>query len=163
MLAGVSLELGAVQGDVAEFDQTRFTAQPEDLAEQPGERLKMTLPEVADGPEVGPLQRAHRHEVEPLLQRPGDPPRGIDALAVGVEQQSNHHRRVVGRVAARLVVGRHDGAKVERLAHQITHRVRRMPGRHEVVDRGRQQPRLIDVPRTKGLAHAPSNHTNVNV
>ena len=39
-------------------------------------------------------------------------------------------------------------------AHQIAHQMRRMARRHEVVDRRRQQPHLIHVPRPKGLAHA---------
>jgi hypothetical protein len=29
-----------------------------------------------------------------------------------------------------------------------------VPGRHKLVNRGRQQPSLIHVPRPKGLAHA---------
>ena len=56
MPAGVGLEPGAVERDVAEADQAGRAAQPQDLHEQRRERLNMALPEVADGAEVGLLQ-----------------------------------------------------------------------------------------------------------
>ncbi len=157
VLARVGLELGAVERDVAKPDQPRLPAQPQDLHEQRRQRRQMALPEVADGAEIRPLQAGHRHDVEPLLAAPGDPPRGVDALGVGIEQQRHHHRRVVGRLAALLpLVGLDDRRKVQLAAHQLAHQMRRMARRHEVVDRRRQQPDLIHVPRPKGLAHRPN-------
>ena len=44
-------------------------------------------------------------------------------------------------------------ALVQGLAHQIAHEMRRVPGRHEVVDRRRQKPSLVHVPRAKGFLH----------
>jgi len=140
--------------DVAELHQPGLVAQPQDLHEQRGERRQVALPEVADGAEVGPLHAGHRHHIETLLARPGDPARGVEPLGEGVEQQRDHHRRMVGRLAARLVVVRQDRRQVQLVAHQLAHQMRRMAGRHEVVDRRRQQPHLVHVPRSKGLAHA---------
>ncbi len=150
---GVGLELGAVDGDVAEPDEARRPAEPQHLAEQLGERGEVAAPEARHGAEVRPLQPRHRHEIDPLLARPGDPARGVDAAAVAVEQQRHHHPRVVGRVAALLVVGREDHREVERLAHGVADEVREVPGRDQLVRRGRQQPALVHVPGTEGLRH----------
>ncbi len=155
VLARVGLEPGAVERDVAEPDQPRLPAQPQDLHEQRRQRLEMALAEVADGAEIRPLHAGHRHHVEPLLTAPGDPPRGVDPLRIRVQQQGHHHRRVVGRLAALLLlVGLDDRRQVQLAAHQLTHQMRRMARRNEVVDRRRQQPDLIHVPGSIGLAHA---------
>jgi hypothetical protein len=151
VLGGVGLELGAVQRDVAELDQSRLPAQAQPLHEQPGQCLEMAPPELIDDAKVRALHPGHRHDVEALLARPGDPPRGVDALGVGVQQERHHHRRMVGRLAPLLpLVLRQDRREVQLRAHQM----RRMARRHEVVDRRRQQPHLVHIPRPKGLAHA---------
>ena len=71
---GVGAELGAVDGDVAEPHQARRAAQPQHLAEQPGERGEVAPPERRDRPEVRPLRAGHRHEVQALLAAACDPP-----------------------------------------------------------------------------------------
>ena len=69
----------------------------------------------------------------------------------GSPRPQGRRRRVVRRLAPLLpLVFRHDRRQVQLRAHQM----RRMARRHEVVDRRRQQPHLIHVPRPKGLAHA---------
>ena len=96
------------------------------LHEERGERGQMVLPEVADGAEVGPLHAGHRHEVETLLAGFGDPPRGVEALGQGVQQERHHHRRVIGRLAARLVVLGQDRRQLQLAAHQLAHQMCRM-------------------------------------
>ena len=150
----IGLDLGAVESDMAELDQARPAAQGEHLGEQPRQRPQVTLAEVADGAEVRFLQACHRHEVEALLAGSSNPARGIDPPAVGVQKKRRHHRRVIGRLAPLLGVVRQDRRQVQALAHRLADEVRRMPGRHEVVERRRQQPSLVHVPRTKGFAHA---------
>ena len=108
---------------------------------------------------VRPRHGGHRHGVELLLARLGDPPRRVDSPGVGVEQQGHHHRRVIRWIAAWLIVRCHDLAQVQRFAHHIAGQMRRMAGRYEVLDRGRQQPLLAHVPGPKGLAHAPRSIT----
>jgi hypothetical protein len=140
---------------MAELDQPGLAAQAQDLHEQLAQRRQMALPEVAHGAKVRPLHAGHGHDVEALLTRPGDPSRGIDASGVGVEQECHHHGRMVRRLAPLLpLVGVEDRRQVELGAHQLAHQMRRMARRHEVVDRRRQQPYLIHIPRPKGLAHA---------
>jgi hypothetical protein len=123
---------------VAEPDQARAPAQGEHLHEEFGQRGEVAPPELADGAEVRPVQRRHRLEVQPLFAGTGDPPRRVDAAAVGVEQQRHHHRRVVRRIAAWLRVGREDGSEVELLRHDVTDQMRGVPLWHELLDRGRQ-------------------------
>jgi hypothetical protein len=155
VLARVRLELGAIQRDMAELDQPGPPAQPQHLSKQPGQSLKMAPPEVADGAAVRPLHAGHRPHVEAFRARLGDLPRRVDALGVGIQQQRHHHRRVVWRLAPLLpFVICHDRRKVHRRAHHLPHQLCRMARRHEVVDRRRQQPHLVHVPRPKGLAHA---------
>jgi hypothetical protein len=153
VLGRVGLDPGAVQGDVAKLDQPGLAAQAQHLNEQPAERLQMALAKIADGAEVRRLQPGDRHDVDPLRTRHGDPARGVEPAAVRIQQQRGHHRRMVRRLAPVLRVGVEDRPKVQRLAHQIADQMRRMSGRHEVVDRRRQQPSLIHVPNPKGLAH----------
>lgn len=56
---------------------------------------------------------------------------------------------MIGRKAALLVVGIHDRRQVQTRANRVAHKVRNVPGRHQILDRRRQQPNLINVPRTK--------------
>ena len=56
------LDLGAVEGDVAELDEARPAVQGHS-AEQPRQRPEVTLAEVADRAEVRLLQARHRREV----------------------------------------------------------------------------------------------------
>ena len=58
---------------MAELHQSRLLAQLENLREQPGERLQMTLAEVGDGVEIRRIEPDDAHEVDPLARRLGDP------------------------------------------------------------------------------------------
>ena len=138
---------------MAEPHQARRAAQSKHLAEQIGERREVATPEGGHGAEVRPLHAGHRHEVHALFAAARDPPRRVDAAAIGVKQQRHHHPRVVGRVAALLVERGKDGGEVQRLAHGVADEVREVPGRHQLARRGRQQPTLIHIPRAKGLRH----------
>lgn len=152
--AGVGLELGSVHRDMAEPDQSRRLAQTQHLHEKRRQRRQMPLAEVADGAEVRPVQPGHRHNVEALLARPRQLPARINAAAVAVEQQRHQHPRMIGRLALLSLVHAKDRRKVQGFAHRVANEMRQVPGRHKVVNRGRQQPSLIHIPRPKGLAHA---------
>jgi transposase-like protein len=97
-------------------------------------------------PEVRSLHPRHRHEVHPLLAALHDATRRVDPLAVRIEQQRRDHHRVVGRMAPLLGVGVHDARQVQRLANRIPNEVRQVTLGHKVVDRGREQHDLLDVP-----------------
>jgi hypothetical protein len=67
VLGGVGLHLAVVQRHMAERDQPRLATQRQHLPEKARQHRQMALAEVADGAKVRPLQRRHRHEVQPPL------------------------------------------------------------------------------------------------
>jgi len=147
---------------MAKADQTGPAAQPEHLLEQPGQHLQVALAEIADRAEIRPVQGGHCLKVEPLLAAPRDLARGVDAAAIGVEQQRHHHPRMIGRRSALLAIAGHDRRQVEPVAHHLAHKMRQMAGRHKILHRRRRQPNLIYIPRTKRLAHTISCSRHVH-
>ena len=118
----------------------------------------MPLAKLADRAEIRVAQPAHRHpghrhKVDALMAGPINPPRRVDPLVVGIKQKGRHHPRMVGRITPLLVVLRENRPQVQSLANRLPDQVRNMPRRHKVLHRGRKQPHLIHVPRTKNLAH----------
>lgn len=140
---------------MAEPDQPGFPAQPKHLLEQPPQRRQMTLAEIGDRPEVRPLQPGHCHEIDPLLAGPRELTRRINAAAIAVQQQRDHHRRMVRRLPALFGVRAQYLAQIQCLAHRLPNEMRRMIRRHELMDRRRQKPTLIHMPGAKALAHEP--------
>jgi hypothetical protein len=116
----------------------------------------VALAEVGDGPEVRPVQAGHRHNVDPLLAGAGELTRRVQATAVAIEKQGHHHAGMVGRIAALLGVAVDNSRKVEPFAHRVTDEMRQVTGRHELMQRGRQKPALIDIPRAKHFGHEAS-------
>ncbi len=153
MLGGVGPDLRPIQGDMSQLNQPRLTAQLQHLDEQLSQRSQVTLPKVADGTEVRLLHCGHRHEVQALLARPGDPPRRVDPLGVGVQQKGRHHRRVIRRGPPLLPVALHNPLQVQRFPHRVPDEVRHMAGRNQILNRRWQQPHLLHIPTPKSLAH----------
>jgi hypothetical protein len=153
--AGVGAQLGAVDRNVPQLDQTRGPTQPQNLHEQFRQRCQMPLAEVTDGAEVRPVQPGDRHHVHPLFAGACQLTAGVDAAAVAIQQQCHQHTGMVGRLALLTLVDAHDRRQVQRLAHRVPHEMRQVPRRHKLTHRRRQQPCLIHVPRAKALAHAP--------
>jgi hypothetical protein len=75
VLGGVRLDLRAVERHVAKFHQTGLAAQRQHLSEQTGQSREVPLAEVADRPEVRPVQSRHRLESKSLLARARGLPR----------------------------------------------------------------------------------------
>ena len=152
--AGIGLNFGTVERHMAELDQPRRPTQLEHLHEQLAQSLQVPLSERGDGPEVRPVERGYRHEVDTLLACLGDLARGIDPAAISIEQKRHHHCRMVRRTAAFLLIHRKDCSKVQLLAHRIAHKMRKVIGSNQLMHRWWQQPSLLNVPRAKGFAHA---------
>ena len=125
---------------MGELHQTCRPAQAQHLDEQVRQRREMTLAELGDGAEVRPVQAGERHEVDPLLAGTGELARGVQAAAVAVEKQRHHHAGMVGRIPPLLGVGIEYGREIERLAHRVANKMRHVPGRHELMQGGRQKP-----------------------
>ncbi len=96
------------------LDHTRLSRQLQHLHEQRTQKMQVFLAEVADGAEVGAVVADDGQEGEVAFAGLGDLAAGIDADAIGVEQQTNEHRGVEGRLAARLhFVGGVEGVQIE--------------------------------------------------
>ena len=124
VLRRVGFDLGAVQRNMAESSQASLAA-----------------------------QCRHGLELQPLSTSPRDPIRRIDATAIGAEQPRHHHRRMTGRVAARLGTGTHDCTKIQFLADKIADHMGRTTSRDEISNRRRKQPDRIGLPGAKHFAH----------
>ena len=105
VLAGIGPQLGAVESHMPELHHLRAYAQLQHLYKQPIHRLQMSFLKVADRPEPRSLQDSARYEIHPLFARLGKASRGVDPLAVGVQQQGRHYRRIVWRETTRFRVG----------------------------------------------------------
>jgi hypothetical protein len=153
VLGGVGPDLRPIQGDMAQLHQARALTQAQHLLKQRAQGREMAPPKRRDRAEVRPLQRRHGHEVHALFAGPGDTPRGVDPLAVGVQQQGRHHHGVIRRIAALLLVGLNDRGQVQFLRQRVPDEVRQVARRDEVQHRGRQQHLLLNVPLAEGLGH----------
>ena len=97
LLARVGADLGAVDRDRAEADETRTLAEAQHLREQADKRVGVSAPKSRDGDVVGRQTRGDDPEGDVLAAAPLDHPRGAFTARVGVEQQRRHNRRVIGR------------------------------------------------------------------
>jgi hypothetical protein len=75
-------------------------AQQQDLTEQPGQRGLVALDEPRDRRVIRTLLRSDHAKRNVLHARALDDPRRGDPARVGIEQQRDHHRRLIGRTAA---------------------------------------------------------------
>jgi hypothetical protein len=94
VLARIGLDLGAIQGHVAQGHQSGLPAQHQHLPEQPAQSGQVALAEQADGPEIRLLEADHGSEIHPLDAGLGYFPGGEHPLRVGVEEERRHHGRL---------------------------------------------------------------------
>jgi len=164
VLRRIRLDLGAVERHVPELHQPRLPGQLQHLHEQPGQRREMPPAKLRDGAEVRRVARHDHHAIGALHGRPGDPPRGVDAARVGIEQKRRHHARIERRLPEPARVAGREGREIEALPDQRHDQPRQVGRRHVVRDARRQQLHLVDLPGAKMLAHDPArNQTRGNL
>ena len=152
VLAGVGVELAAVDADHAELEQLQLPGQEENLQEALGHRLEVASPEGRDRVVIRVLVRRHVAHTDVPVGRPLDPSARKDPVGVAVDQQRQHHPWVIlGRPGAAIVgLERADADPLDRLDHEMRQVILRDP----VPKIGRKQKRLV--PRAiDELAHAP--------
>jgi hypothetical protein len=91
------VHLRAIDGEHRHADQTGIRAKLEHLPEQAGEGRLVALAKPRDRAVIRPLVRGDHAERDVIDARPLDHPRRTPPDGVGVEQQRNHHRRIVRR------------------------------------------------------------------
>src|SRR5258705_7712839 len=155
MFRRVCLDLRAIQGHVAEFDQPCRLAQLQNLQEQRTKRLQMPLAEVADRSKIRRIQRHNHHKIVPFAAGLRNPPRRIQPTRIAVQQNRHHHPRVKRRLPEPAYIAVRDLLEIKALPHQLNDKPRDMAFRHEVLHIRRQQQCLIDIPGAKILAHSP--------
>jgi hypothetical protein len=107
----------------------------------------------ADRRVVGALVGADHPEGDVLPAAALDRARGALADRVGVDEEGDHHLRVVSGGVAVRSVGGVEGLEVE-LVDRLDHEPREVIGGQPVAQVGWQQQRLVTVAREEVLSHA---------
>ena len=142
---GVRMDLRAVDRDHPDLRQPRLGAQPQDVAEQSGERCLVALAKTRNRRVIRHLIRRDHPEGDVLNTRPLDHPRRTLAPRVGVEQQRDHHRRIVRRTAMTIqAVGAIEARQIH-LLDRRQHEPREMARRQPLPQARRHQQHLLAV------------------
>ncbi len=96
VLGGIGLNLGAIERHMAQADNPRLLAQPQDLHKQTLEGIEVAAPELTDTAVIGLLVAGHHPEGQILVAGTFDLAGGDDAHAVGAEQE--HRQPLRGRL-----------------------------------------------------------------
>ena len=91
----VRLHLGPIDCHHPQVHQPRLRAQPQHLTKQHLNHLLMTLTEPCDRHVIRQVTRADHPERDILMTRPLDTTTRMHSLAIRVDQQRQHHRRVI--------------------------------------------------------------------
>jgi hypothetical protein len=150
----VGRHLRAVDRDHADADQARLGAEREDRAEQLGQRRLVALAEPRDRRVIRPLVSADhpgRHVFDTAALKA---PRRALPDRIAVEQQRDHHRRIVCPTTMPVdPVGGVEGRQIE-LRDGVDHEPREVALREPVAQARRQQQLLIAITRDEVLRHA---------
>ena len=143
MLAGVGLELGAINAHQAHAQQLQLLGQKQNLQEALRHRREVLPPEARDRIVVGVTVRRNEANPDIAVRRPLDPTAGKDPVGVAVDQQRQHHPGVILR-RARAAMVHLEGAQSDTL-HRLDHEVRQIIRRDPVPQIGRKQKRLVPI------------------
>ena len=149
----VRMHLRPIDREHPDPRQTGVRAQRQDLAEEASDRVLVTLTKARDRRVIGALVR-HDHAIGDILDALAlDHPRRTLPTAIGVEQQRDHHLRIVRRAAHTIrVVG-----PIERVQIHVLDRrqqePREMTRRQPIPQIRRKQQLLITIKGNEVLGH----------
>jgi hypothetical protein len=130
-LRRIRVDLGAVDGDHPDANQAGVGAERQHLTEQLSQRGLVALAEARDRRVIRPLVGADDPRGDVLDAAPLDPPRRPLAERVAVEQQRDHHRRIVRRPALTIVaVDRVERPQIAAATASMTNQARCPSGNH---------------------------------
>jgi len=113
----------------------------------------MALQEARDRGVIRTLLRCQHPERDVFFAGALDHPRGPDPARVRVEQDGDHHRRVIGQPAAAIdPIGRVERLKLHR-GDGVNDKPREMALGQPLADIRRHQKRLLAITRDEALAH----------
>ena len=160
MLRSVCLDLRPVDGHVAQLHQPRLLAKQQHLHEQPSERREVLLAKSRYAVMVGMLIARENSKRHILVRRLFDLPRRRLAHAVAVDQQLDHHRRVIpGATPIVLLPVRIEDRRQIQAIHHVRDEQREVSLRHPLPQVRWQQQPLIQVVRQESLGHTPTLRT----
>jgi hypothetical protein len=136
-----------------ELYEAGLLTQQQHLLEQLAQSLQVPLAEIRYGTEIRHIEPHNAHEIDPLAARLGDPARGVNAAAIGIQQQRRHHDGIKRRLAQLAAIRAGDLAKIDFVPHNAQHKASEMALGNEIRNCHRQQQRLFNLPRAKCLAH----------
>ena len=152
--ARVRVDLRAIDREHRDINQTRIGAEREHLAEQPGQRLLVTLAEARDRAVIGHLVRGDHPVADVLHAGPLNLSRRPAPARVRVNQKPDHHRRIVGRALMAIdAVGAIKRIQIH-LLHRRQHEPREVVLRQPLHQRRRHQQHLLTITRQEVLGHA---------
>ena len=151
MLVGVGLELGAVDAHQAYAQQLQLLGKQQNLQEALRHRSEVLPTKARDRVVVRVTVRRDEANPDIAVRRPLDPTAGEDPVGVAVDQQRQHHSRVILR-RARAAMVHLEGAQIDTL-HSLDHEVPKIIRREPVPKIGRKQKRLVPITLDE-VAHA---------
>ena len=132
VLGGIGLHLGAIEGHMTQAHHAGLLAEPQNLHNQPTERLEVAAAELTDPAVIWLLVAGEHPERQILVTGPLDPVGGDDAGTVGVKQSQRHLPGVKPLLPARIFVLGRDHVRrqiqlVDRIEQEIHLMVSRQP------------------------------------
>ena len=153
VMRGVRGHLRAVDGNDADLDQPRPRAERKHLAEQAGDRRLVARPEARDRRVIRDVVGADHAEGDVVATVTLYPARRAHPDRVGIDEQRDHHRRVVGRAApAVLAISRIKRRQVH-LGDRLQHKPREVILGQPLPQARREQQLLIAITRQEVLRH----------
>jgi hypothetical protein len=158
LVRGVGRHRGSVQRDDADRHQTRPRAEREDLGKRLGQRLLMACAEPGDRGVIWGLICADDPGRDILVAATLDRPRRPLPQGIAVEQQRDHHRRIMGRPPVTIgAIGAVELGKID-LGDDINHQPGEVTVPEPLAQAGRQQERLLSITPQEVLRHDQKSH-----
>jgi hypothetical protein len=146
-------DLRPVDRDDADLHQPRPRAQLEHLTEQARDRLLMPRPEPCDRGVIRRLVGADHPKRDVVTAVTLDPARGAHSDRIRVDEQRNHHRRIVRRPPVAVLAIAAIKRRQIHLRDRLQHTPRQVLLRQPLPQARRQQQLLLTITRDEVLRH----------
>jgi hypothetical protein len=151
----VGRQLGPIDGHHPDRRQSRPGAQAEHAAKDVAQRSLVAAAELGDRRVIG-HQVGRDHAIRDVLHaRALDPARRPVPTRIRVQQQRDHHRRLIRRTTVTILAIVGVEQRQVQLADRPQHRPDQMLLRHPIGHRRRQKKRLLTISPDEPRAHTP--------
>ncbi len=147
------MQLRAIDRDHPDIDQTSLRAQRQHRGEQARDRVLMITTKPRDRRVIGHLVSGDHAVGNILTTAPLDPARGALSARVRVEQQRDHHRRVIRRPTPPITAIRRIESRQVHLRYRVEHEPREITLWQPIPHIRSQQERLLTINHNEVLGH----------